>query len=91
MQYNQPTTQQPYSYPPPPTALYQAPPMQPPIQSYGQPSSVPVIAQQQAPVTAEGEQGDKKVQNMAKKFGGNVATAATWGFGATRKFSLSWY
>jgi hypothetical protein len=38
----------------------------------------------------EGEEagGDKKVANMAKKFGGHVATAATWGFGATRK--LKW-
>lgn len=76
-------TQQPYSYPPPPTAMYQAPPMQPPAQSYAQPSSVPVVAQ---PGAEGGQEGDKKVQNMAKKFGGHVATAATWGFGATRKF-----
>jgi hypothetical protein len=55
------------------------------MQAYGQPSAVP--AQQQQP-QHEGEEagGDKKVANMAKKFGGHVATAATWGFGATCKF-----
>ncbi|KAI9357420.1 SH3 domain-containing protein [Pilaira anomala] len=76
---------QPYSYPPPPTAMYQPPPQpsssnyqqqQQPVQAYGQPAPV-VVANH------EEEGGDKKVHNMAKKFGGHVATAATWGFGAT--------
>lgn len=89
-----PTNTPPYSYPPPPTtAIYQPPP---PSQSYYQPpqsySQPPVVAtyQAQSPATVAAagteEEGDKKVHNMAKKFGGHVATAATWGFGATRKF-----
>ncbi|KAG2232989.1 hypothetical protein BDF21DRAFT_459179 [Thamnidium elegans] len=81
------STNQPYNYPPPPTAMYQPPPQLPvqsygqqqqPVQSYGQP---PPVANAVAATEEEG--GDKKVHNMAKKFGGHVATAATWGFGAT--------
>ena len=74
IQYNQP-----YSYPAPPTALYQAPPSQPPIQSYGQPSTVTVSQ----PVESE---GGSKGSEMGKKIGGKVAESALWGFGATRKF-----
>ncbi|KAI7897602.1 SH3 domain-containing protein [Cokeromyces recurvatus] len=71
----------PYSYPPPPTTIYAPPPpTQPPSQIYGQPSSTTVIVQQQQQEQSEG--GDR-VASMAKKFGGHVATAATWGFGAT--------
>lgn len=78
------TTTMPYSYPPPPTAMYTPPPAQPPMQAYGQPSAVPVVANNEQ----HGEEGgDKKVHNMARKFGGNVATAATWGFGATCKYN----
>ncbi|KAI8971076.1 hypothetical protein BDB01DRAFT_845282 [Pilobolus umbonatus] len=84
-----PTSSSPYSYPPPPSAMYAPPPSSsyaPPSSSYGPPSQssyghpVPVI-----PVNNEQhEEGkDTKVSNMAKKFGGHVATAATWGFGAT--------
>ncbi|KAG2200435.1 hypothetical protein INT46_002068 [Mucor plumbeus] len=74
------TNTMPYSYPPPPTAMYTPPPAQPPMQAYGQPSAVPVVANNEQ----HGEEGgDKKVQNMAKKFGKNVGVAATWGFGAT--------
>ncbi|CEP14030.1 hypothetical protein [Parasitella parasitica] len=76
------TTMMPYSYPPPPTVMYAPPPSQPPMQAYGQPSAVPVVANNQEQQHGE-EGGDKKVHNMAKKFGGNIATAATWGFGAT--------
>ncbi|KAF7731464.1 hypothetical protein EC973_000272 [Apophysomyces ossiformis] len=79
------STQLPYSYPPPPTGPYYAPP---PAQPYipapstsGAPPPV-AAAQAQNQVGEHGEEGSK-VQNMAKKFGGNVATAATWGFGAT--------
>lgn len=90
-----PTNTPPYSYPPPPTAaIYQPPPPQTYNTSsstsyYNQPAyNQPPVAQ--PPVTTvaatEEEGGDKKVHNMAKKFGGHVATAATWGFGATRKF-----
>lgn len=89
-----PTTTPPYSYPPPPTAAIYQPP--PPSQSYNQP---PVAMYQSQPPAVSGasgaagaagteEEGDKKVHNMAKKFGGHVATAATWGFGATRKSLL---
>ncbi|KAI7863313.1 hypothetical protein BDF14DRAFT_1845017 [Spinellus fusiger] len=92
-------TSLPYSYPPPPTAIYHAPPpitsatqataayySTPPVTSvyatppnhvYQSPSAAPA-----APPAPE-EDGQNKVANMAKKFGGNVATAATWGFGAT--------
>lgn len=78
----------PYSYPPPPTAMYTPPPAQPPAQAYGQPSAV---VPNQQPHEGEGEGGDKKVAHMAKKFGGHVATAATWGFGATCKLELVIY
>jgi ABC-type sulfate transport system substrate-binding protein len=54
------------------------------MQAYGQPSAVPVVANNEQ----HGEEGgDKKVQNMAKKFGKNVGVAATWGFGATCKYN----
>ncbi|KAG0176457.1 hypothetical protein DFQ29_006084 [Apophysomyces sp. BC1021] len=80
-----PSTQLPYSYPPPPTAAYYTPP---PAQNY---APVPSASGAPPPVTSQatanqgGEHGEEgnKVQSMAKKFGGNVATAATWGFGAT--------
>ncbi|GAA5797825.1 hypothetical protein HPULCUR_003220 [Helicostylum pulchrum] len=75
------STNQPYSYPPP-TAMYQPPP-QLPVQSYGQPQPPAPAPVTNGVVATEEEGGDKKVHNMAKKFGGHVATAATWGFGAT--------
>ncbi|KAI8365113.1 hypothetical protein BD560DRAFT_402159 [Blakeslea trispora] len=97
--YSSDTHNTPYSYPPPPQAMYQPPPapqtMYPPpppasVQSYGQPPPPPPVQSYSQPpaVVANGHVeeehgGDNKVANMAKKFGGNVATAATWGFGAT--------
>ncbi|KAI9314534.1 hypothetical protein BX666DRAFT_1967603 [Dichotomocladium elegans] len=76
--YNTSSTAPPYNYPPPPTQMYQAPP--PASSSYGAPP--PVIATTTTTVNTE-EEGGSKVQNMAKKFGSNVANAAVWGFGAT--------
>ncbi|KAI8371201.1 hypothetical protein EDC96DRAFT_501788 [Choanephora cucurbitarum] len=82
--YTTETQNTPYHYPPPPQAMYQPPPPPPaqnygppPAQNYGQSSTVVTHTEE------EDHGGDKKVANMAKKFGGNVATAATWGFGAT--------
>lgn len=74
----------PYSYPPPPTAMYTPPPAQPPIQAYGQPAAVPVVASSNE---QHGEGGsESKVKTMGSKFGKQVGTAAMWGFGATSKF-----
>ncbi|CAO3650908.1 unnamed protein product [Mucor fragilis] len=71
----------PYSYPPPPTAMYTPPPAQPPIQAYGQPAAVPVVASSNE---QHGEGGsESKVKTMGSKFGKQVGTAAMWGFGAT--------
>ncbi|ORE05632.1 SH3-domain-containing protein, partial [Rhizopus microsporus var. microsporus] len=64
------TSGAPYAYPPPPTTIYQPPP---PAQSYGP----PIVA------VAHEEEKENKVSNLTKKFGGQVANAATWGFGAT--------
>ncbi|KAI9283230.1 hypothetical protein BY458DRAFT_495841 [Sporodiniella umbellata] len=77
------TTQMPYIYPPPPTTLYQPPPIThtytpPPLQAYPPPAGT--VTQPAAVAPAEEE---SKVSNITKKFGGQVATAATWGFGAT--------
>ena len=99
--YTSETQNTPYHYPPPPQAMYQPPlPStqnygQPPVQNYGPPPvqnyGPPPVQNygQSSTVVAHTEEeehgGDKKVANMAKKFGGNVATAATWGFGATCK------
>lgn len=72
----------PYSYPPPPTSMYQPPPSS---TNYAQPSYAPPPVQQ-VYEEHQGQEGDGKVQNMAKKFGGKVGNAAVWGFGATCKF-----
>ncbi|KAL0077537.1 hypothetical protein J3Q64DRAFT_1768139 [Phycomyces blakesleeanus] len=89
---SQSTSNVPYSYPPPPTAIYHNPPPatniyhNPPpattmiTSAYPVPGTVQQQQQQQQPQAPEEE---NKVSNMAKKFGGHVATAATWGFGAT--------
>ncbi|KAI8379489.1 SH3 domain-containing protein [Radiomyces spectabilis] len=76
-----PSNLPPYSYPAPPTAMYHQPPPpgQPPVAQYAPP---PVVAAQEIS-GAPNPDGENKVHNMAKKFGGHVATAATWGFGAT--------
>lgn len=80
----------PYVYPPPPTTLYQPPPAtqmysQPPpvTQVYAQPPPPAQAYNQAQPVATQEEDKENKVSNITKKFGGQVATAATWGFGAT--------
>ncbi|KAI9013925.1 hypothetical protein CLU79DRAFT_767613 [Phycomyces nitens] len=83
-----PTSNVPYHYPPPPTAIYHNPPpatamstaYPAPVAAMSSAYPVPATVQQQQPQAPEEE---NKVSNMAKKFGGHVATAATWGFGAT--------
>lgn len=81
------TPNQPYVYPPPPTTLYQPPPPSQPynVQSYAPPPIQAYTQQPQQPVAVQQEEEkENKVSNLTKKFGGQVATAATWGFGATR-------
>ncbi|KAG1504599.1 hypothetical protein G6F54_000895 [Rhizopus delemar] len=80
------TPNQPYVYPPPPTTLYQPPPPSQPynVQSYAPPPIQAYTQQPQQPVAVQQEEEkENKVSNLTKKFGGQVATAATWGFGAT--------
>ncbi|CAO3699425.1 unnamed protein product [Rhizopus stolonifer] len=84
------TPNMPYVYPPPPTTLYQPPPAtqmygQPPpvTQVYAQPPPPTQAYNQTQPVATQEEDKENKVSNITKKFGGQVATAATWGFGAT--------
>ncbi|KAG0734172.1 hypothetical protein G6F23_012639 [Rhizopus arrhizus] len=80
------TPNQPYAYPPPPTTLYQPPPPSQPynVQSYAPPPIQAYTQQPQQPVAVQQEEEkENKVSNLTKKFGGQVATAATWGFGAT--------
>ncbi|KAI8966926.1 hypothetical protein BDF20DRAFT_349866 [Mycotypha africana] len=78
-----------YSQPPPSNAIYTPPPAYPPSQAYSQPpppAAGPVVVNHvvgPSSTPAEGEEQQDKVANIAKKFGGRVATAATWGFGAT--------
>lgn len=80
----------PYSYPPPPTQMYSAPPESSTPQQYYPPPPVATAAPagSSSSMATPGEQHDEggsKVHSMAKKFGGNVANAAVWGFGATGK------
>jgi hypothetical protein len=84
LQTQQPMNNVPYSYPPPPTSMYQPPPSS---TNYAQQSYAPPPVQQAyGNEEHQGQEGDGKVQNMAKKFGGKVGNAAVWGFGATCKF-----
>ena len=89
------TPNQPYVYPPPPTTLYQPPPPSQPynVQSYAPPPIQAYTQQPQQPVAVQQEEEkENKVSNLTKKFGGQVATAATWGFGATRMLThLFWF
>ncbi|KAG1644177.1 hypothetical protein G6F44_003085 [Rhizopus delemar] len=71
-QYAPPPPQQPYSTPPPPAANQYAPP-----------ASAPVVAAPQASAPAAAPQEESKVAGFGKQLAGNVANAATWGFGAT--------
>lgn len=63
--------------------MYTPPPAQPPIQAYGQPAAVPVVASSSEQHGEGG--GESKVKTMGSKFGKQVGTAAMWGFGATSK------
>ncbi|KAI9475627.1 MAG: hypothetical protein EXX96DRAFT_574007 [Benjaminiella poitrasii] len=87
--YNYPPPPQQYnSYAPPPpqaTATYTPPPpaqqqmsyAPPPIQQMASTSSAPAVVEQQQ------QHEESKLASFGKKFAGNVANAATWGFGAT--------
>lgn len=88
-QYAPPPPQQPYStppppqYAPPPAASQYAPP--PAANQYAPPASAPVVAAPQASAPAAAPQEESKVAGFGKQLAGNVANAATWGFGATSK------
>lgn len=89
--YGAPPQSQSYATPPPatnnysPSQQYAAPPEQrmanysapPPLNST---SSAPAAVEQQQP------HEESKASGFGKKIAGNVANAATWGFGATSKF-----
>lgn len=69
----------------PPAAQYQPPPQQ--HVSYAAP--LPAVAQSSSSAPPPTEEHGSKASGFGKKLAGNVANAATWGFGATRKFSDS--
>ncbi|KAG1141925.1 hypothetical protein G6F37_007946 [Rhizopus arrhizus] len=86
-QYAPPPPQQPYStppppqYAPPPAAGQYAPP--PAANQYAPPASAPVVAAPQASAPGAAPHEESKVAGFGKQLAGNVANAATWGFGAT--------
>lgn len=93
--YGNYTAPPPNPYAPPPQQNYGPPPVQNQVNSYAAPPPVQNQVNSYAPppvqqVAATGssapvaeEQHESKVSSLGKKFAGNVANAATWGFGAT--------
>ncbi|KAI7862336.1 hypothetical protein BDF14DRAFT_1999233 [Spinellus fusiger] len=75
----------PSAHQPPAPAAYPPPPSHQPPTIYPTPVTVPQpqVSHPPAPAPAPGGGGESKVSGYAKKFGENVANAATWGFGAT--------
>ncbi|KAL0097222.1 SH3 domain-containing protein [Phycomyces blakesleeanus] len=72
------------NYPSPPPRNNAPPPHQQPPSMPAPGASYPAPPEASAPAqTAESSEG--RISGFAKKFGGNVANAATWGFGATCK------
>lgn len=72
-----------YATPPPQAQSYAAPPPQP--TPYAAPPVQPAPSAA-APPAGHQEEGGSKFSGMLGKVGSNVANAATWGFGATRKY-----
>jgi hypothetical protein len=72
---------QPYGAPPP--QQYQSPPPQ--QMTYAPPPPVAMASSSSAPAVVEQPHEESKMAGFGKKLAGNVANAATWGFGATRK------
>lgn len=75
------------SYATPPANNYAPPPIQNQVNSYAAPPPVQHVASTSSAPAAVEEQHESKVSSLGKKFAGNVANAATWGFGATSKFT----
>ncbi|KAI8368299.1 uncharacterized protein BYT42DRAFT_625103 [Radiomyces spectabilis] len=78
-----PPANTPYNNYGPPPAAYQPPPTQPPPQSYAVPPPLATAASTSSAPAAVEHHEESKLGGFAKKFGSNVANAATWGFGAT--------
>lgn len=72
--------------PPPVQNNYAPPPIQSQVQSYAPPPVQQIPSTSSAPAVVEHQ--ESTMSSMGKKIAGNVANAATWGFGATRKFIM---
>lgn len=76
------------NYAPPPPQQYGVPPSQyqsPPPQQMTYAPPPHLTSSSSAPAVVEQPHEESKVSSFGKKLAGNVANAATWGFGATRK------